>query len=119
MKKRAGHSFVLLNLMNSFYMCCIKDQANLIFASKREPKKGRETLTVKPFRSPVSGWNKEMLVFPPPHLGMVFDTLISESKANSVDICIHINNKIVQYKYKDFVFKLVDVCVRVCVYAAA
>lgn len=50
---------------------------------------------------------------------MVFDTLISESKANSVDICIHINNKIVQYKYKDFVFKLVDVCVRVCVYAAA
>lgn len=65
MKKRAGHSFVLLNLMNSFYMCCIKDKANLIFASKREPKKGRETLTVKPFRSPVSGWNKEMLVFPP------------------------------------------------------
>lgn len=43
-----------------------------------------------------------MLVFLPHH-GMVSDTLISESKANSVDICIHINNKIVQYKYKDFV----------------
>lgn len=42
------------------------------------------------------------------HLGMVFDTLLSESKADSVDICIHINNKTVQYKYKD------SVCV--CVY---
>lgn len=30
-----------------------------------------------------------------------FDVLISESKANSVDICIHIYNKIAQYKYKD------------------
>lgn len=43
------------------------------------------------------------------HLGMVFDTLLSESKADSVDICIHINNKTVQYKYKD------SVCVYVCV----
>lgn len=42
------------------------------------------------------------------HLGMVFDTLLSESKADSVDICIHINNKTVLYKYKD------SVCV--CVY---
>lgn len=40
---------------------------------------------------------------------MVLDTLLSESKANSVDICIHINTKIVQYKYKD------SVCV--CVHA--
>lgn len=43
---------------------------------------------------------------------MVFDTLISESKANSVDICIHINNKIVQYKYKDSVCMFM--CVSVC-----
>lgn len=40
-----------------------------------------------------------------------FDTLLSESKAESVDICIHINNKTVQYKYKD------SVCVYVCVYS--
>lgn len=42
---------------------------------------------------------------------MVFDTLISESKANSVDICVHINNKIVQYKYKDSVWMYVCVYV--------
>lgn len=42
---------------------------------------------------------------------MVFDTLILESKANSVDICIHINNKIVQYKYKDSVCVRAYVCV--------
>lgn len=40
---------------------------------------------------------------------MVFDALLSESKADSVDICVHINNKIVQYKYKD------SVCVCGCV----
>lgn len=42
---------------------------------------------------------------------MGFHTLLSESKADSVDICIHINNKIVQYKYKD------SVCVFVYVHA--
>lgn len=41
---------------------------------------------------------------------MIFDTLLFESKADSVDICSHINNKTVQYKYKD------SVCV--CVYDA-
>lgn len=32
---------------------------------------------------------------------MIFDTLRLESKADSVDICTHINNKTVQYKYKN------------------
>lgn len=34
---------------------------------------------------------------------MIFDTLLLESKADSVDICSHINNKTVQYKYKNSV----------------
>lgn len=78
----------------------------MVFATKHEPKRG-ETVTVElqPLRSPVSGCNTDMELFPPWH-GV--DTLILESKANSVDICIHINNKIVQYKYKD------SVCVFVC-----
>lgn len=42
----------------------------------------------------------------------VFDTLLSESMADSVDIRCHINNKIVQYKYKDSA--CVCVCVHVC-----
>lgn len=42
---------------------------------------------------------------------MIFDTLLLESKADSVNICSHINNKTVQYKYKDSVC----VCGRVCI----
>lgn len=42
---------------------------------------------------------------------MIFDTLLLESKADSVDICSHINNKTVQYKYKDSVCVHVYVCV--------
>ena len=42
---------------------------------------------------------------------MVFDPLLLESKADSVDICIYINNKTVQYKYKDSVCVCVCVCV--------
>lgn len=42
---------------------------------------------------------------------MVFDTLLLESKADSVNIYSHINNKTVQYKYKDSVCVCVDVCV--------
>lgn len=54
---------------------------------------------------------------------MVFDTLLSESKADSVDICI--NNKTVQYKYKDSVFvcvccvcELIRACVLLCAFVS-
>lgn len=60
----------------------------------------KETVTIEHqvFKYSVSSCNIVMDLFS--HLGMVCDTLLLESKADSVDICIYINNKTVQYKYK-------------------
>ena len=57
------------------------------------------------------GCDREMQLFPT----WLFDTLLSESKADSVDICRHINNK--QYSINIKICVCVCVCVCVCTHS--